>query len=58
MRKVVMGEIVRLAGAKGWPEEDAVREVEKRRVEGGNLSLDACGKAAEGDPEVVRSRLL
>ncbi len=44
MRKVVIDEVVRLAGARGWPEEDAVREVEKQRVEGGNLSLDAFAK--------------
>ncbi|KAK4236654.1 transcriptional activator of glycolytic enzymes-domain-containing protein, partial [Achaetomium macrosporum] len=44
MRKVVMDEVVRLAGARGWPEEDAVREVEKQRIEGGNLSLDALAK--------------
>ncbi|KAK4032616.1 transcriptional activator of glycolytic enzymes-domain-containing protein [Parachaetomium inaequale] len=36
MRKVVMDEVVRLAGARGWPEEDAVRELEKQRVESGN----------------------
>jgi hypothetical protein len=44
MRKAVMDEVVRLAGANGWPEEDAVQEVEKRRVEGGNLSLNALAK--------------
>jgi len=44
MRKVVMDEVVRLANARGWSEEDAVREVEKQRVEGGNLSLDALAK--------------
>jgi hypothetical protein len=44
MRKVVMDEVVRLAAARGWPEEDAVQEVEKQRVEGGNLSLDALAK--------------
>jgi hypothetical protein len=41
MRKAVMDEVVRLATARGWPEEDAVQEVEKQRVEAGNLSLDA-----------------
>jgi len=44
MRKVVMDEVVRLANARGWSEEDAVQEVEKQRVEGGNLSLDALAK--------------
>ena len=44
MRKVVIDEVVRLAGARGWPEGDAVRELEKQRVEGGNLSLDAFAK--------------
>jgi hypothetical protein len=44
MRKVVVDEVVRLAGARGCPEEDAVRELEKQRVEGGNLSLDALAK--------------
>jgi hypothetical protein len=44
MRKVVVDEVVRLAGARGWPEEDAVQEVEKQRVEAGNLSLDALAK--------------
>ncbi|KAK3302614.1 transcriptional activator of glycolytic enzymes-domain-containing protein [Chaetomium strumarium] len=44
MRKVVVDEVVRLAGARGWPEEDAVQEVGKQRVEGGNLSLDALAK--------------
>ena len=29
IRKVVIDEVVRLAGARGWPEEDAVRELEK-----------------------------
>lgn len=44
MRKVVMDEVVRLAGARGRSEEDAVRELEKQRVESGNLSLDALAK--------------
>ena len=44
MRKAVIDEVIRLAGVRGWPEEDAVREVEKQRVEGGNLSLDALAK--------------
>jgi hypothetical protein len=44
MRKVVMDEVVRLANVRGWSEEDAVREVEKQRVERGNLSLDALAK--------------
>ncbi|KAK4103862.1 hypothetical protein N658DRAFT_556904 [Parathielavia hyrcaniae] len=44
MRKVVMDEVVRLACARGWPEEDAVHELEKQRVEGGNLSLNALAK--------------
>ena len=44
MRKVVMDEVVRLASARGWPEEDAVQEVEKQRVEAGNLSLNALAK--------------
>ena len=26
--------------ARGWPEEAVVREVERQRVEGGDLSLD------------------
>ena len=44
MRKAVIDEVVRLAAARGWPEEDAVQEVEKQRIEGGNLSLDALAK--------------
>lgn len=40
MRKVVIDEVVKLAGARGWPEEDTVRGVEKQRVAGGDLSLD------------------
>ncbi|KAK4097111.1 hypothetical protein N658DRAFT_510681 [Parathielavia hyrcaniae] len=44
MRKVVIDEVVRLACARGWPEEDAVHELEKRRAEGGNLSLNALAK--------------
>jgi hypothetical protein len=44
MRKAVMDEVVRLATARGWPEEDGVQEVEKQRVEAGNLSLDALAK--------------
>ncbi|KAL2141917.1 hypothetical protein VTI28DRAFT_1802 [Corynascus sepedonium] len=44
MRKLVIDEVVKVAGARGWPEEDAVQEVERRRVEGGNLSLDAFAK--------------
>ena len=44
IRKVVIDKVTRLASAKGWPEEDAVQELEKQRVEGGNLSLDAFAK--------------
>ena len=44
MRKVVIDKVVRLANVKGWSEEDAVQEVEKQRIEGGNLSLDALAK--------------
>jgi hypothetical protein len=44
MRKVVMDEVVMLTGTRRWPEEDAVREVERQRIEGGNLSLDTLAK--------------
>ena len=44
MRKAIMDEIVSLAAARGWPEENVVREVERQRVDGGDLSLDALAK--------------
>jgi hypothetical protein len=43
-RKVVMDEVVRLAAARGWSEEDAVRELEKQRIDGGNLSFDGLAR--------------
>ena len=42
--ETVTDKVVRLASARGWLEEDAVQEVEKQRVEAGNLSLDALAK--------------
>jgi hypothetical protein len=48
MRKVIIDEVVRLASAKGWLEEDAVQELEKRRIEGGNLSLKSGAKNQTG----------
>ncbi|KAL2193350.1 transcriptional activator of glycolytic enzymes-domain-containing protein [Corynascus similis CBS 632.67] len=44
MRKVAIDEVVKVASARGWPEEDAVKELERQRVERGNLSLDAFAK--------------
>ncbi|KAK4242960.1 transcriptional activator of glycolytic enzymes-domain-containing protein [Corynascus novoguineensis] len=44
IRKVVIDEVVKVASARGWPEEDAVKELERQRVERGNLSLDAFAK--------------
>ena len=55
MRKVVMDEVERLANARGWSEEEAVRELEKQRVEGGNLSLDALAKQIKAARPVRRA---
>jgi len=40
MRKVVIDEVVKLAAVRGWSEEDAVRELKKQYIDGGNLSFD------------------
>jgi len=39
-----MDEVVRLAAVRGWSEEDAVRELEKQRIDGGNLSFDGLAR--------------
>ena len=33
-----------MAAAKGWSEEDVVRELEKQRIDGGNLSFDGLAR--------------
>ena len=49
-----MDDIVALAAARGWPEEDAVREVERQRVESGHLLHVTCGAIPDYADHVPR----
>ena len=39
-----MDEVVRLAVVRGWSEKDAICELEKQCIDGGNLSFDGLAR--------------